>query len=79
VVAYGYNRTHWQQVRKQRLALAGHVCELRINCMGAPATHVHLDPAYRGQHRAARVEHCRVCCASCSGAVDAPRGSQGGG
>ncbi|HEV8105558.1 MAG TPA: hypothetical protein VGP69_17640 [Gaiellaceae bacterium] len=37
------------------------------------ATHVHLDPRLEGNHDAATLEDCRACCASCSGAVDAPR------
>ncbi len=70
---FGRNSAHWRKVRKQRLELAGCRCELRLpGCTGL-ATHVHLDPAYRGEHRIAQVEHTRACCASCSGAIDAPR------
>ena len=70
---YGYRSPHWQRVRRERLELAGYRCELRLNCEGAEATHVHLDPAYRGEHRTALLEDTRACCASCSGAIDAPR------
>src|SRR5438046_1407735 len=70
---FGYHSAHWQRIRRERLQSAGYVCELRINCNGAQATHVHLDPAYRGRHYAALLEHTRACCASCSGAIDAPR------
>ncbi len=74
--AFGRNSAHWQKVRKQRLELAGFRCELQLaGCTGV-ATHVHLDPSFRGQHRAASVEFCRACCASCSGAVDAPRSAE---
>jgi hypothetical protein len=71
--AFGYGRAHWKRVRAARHLLAGGVCELRINCAGAPSTHTHLAPALRGRHDLATVADCRACCASCSGAIDAPR------
>jgi hypothetical protein len=71
--AYGYHSPHWQRTRRERLDLARYVCELRLPGCTERATHVHLDPAYRGQHYAAQLEHTRACCASCSGAIDAPR------
>jgi hypothetical protein len=70
---YGYRRKNWRQVREQRLNLAGHICELKLPGCTTRATHVHLDPGMRGQHDAATLNDCRACCASCSGAVDAPR------
>jgi hypothetical protein len=69
----GNDRAHWQAVRAARLGIASGLCELRINCSGAPATHVHLLPELEGCHDQATVADCRACCASCSGAVDAPR------
>ena len=73
---FGYGRSHWQQLRLQRLALAGGVCELRLPGCTRRATHVHLDPALRGNHDAATLDDCRAACPQCSGAVDAPRASQ---
>jgi hypothetical protein len=70
---YGYGSPHWKRIRAARLALADQICELRIRCNGAKATHVYLDPVLRGEHYRARIEDTRACCAPCSGAVDAPR------
>jgi hypothetical protein len=73
VTRYGYKSAHWQAVRKQRLELAGHVCELKLAGCTIRATHVHLPARYEGQHRAADVNDCRACCATCSGAIDGAR------
>jgi hypothetical protein len=73
VTRYGYKSAHWQAVRKQRLELAGYVCELKLAGCTTRATHVHLPARYAGQHRAADVNDWRACCASCSGAVDGAR------
>src|SRR5436190_1191983 len=80
VTAYGYGRAHWRRLRKQRLELDGHRCQLRATalCTGA-ATHVHLDPALEGRHDQATINDCVSCCASCSGAIDAPRAQGVGG
>jgi hypothetical protein len=73
VKRHGYKSAHWQQIRKQRLELAGYRCELRLpGCTGI-ASHVHLDERYEGQHRVAALEDTKAACPSCSGAVDAPR------
>jgi hypothetical protein len=50
VTRYGYKSAHWQAVRKQRLELAGHICELRLAGCTIRATHVHLPAGYEGQH-----------------------------
>jgi hypothetical protein len=73
VAEYGYNREHWQTVRRQRLALAGYRCELQLDGCTEVASHVHLDPRLQGNHDAAQLHDTRACCASCSGAIDAPR------
>lgn len=70
---FGYSRPHWRRLRVQRLSLAHGLCELRLPGCSMRATHVHLDPRLEGNHDAATLEDCRACCASCSGAVDAPR------
>jgi 5-methylcytosine-specific restriction protein A len=76
--AYGYDRQHWRQVRAQRLQLANHQCELQLAGCTVAATHVHLRPELRGAHDLATLDDTRACCASCSGAVDAPRSQTGG-
>jgi hypothetical protein len=73
---YGYGRSHWKQVRVERLARAGHVCELRLPGCTRHASHVHLDPRLQGDHDRATFADVRACCSSCSGAVDAPRASR---
>ena len=73
ITRYGYRRANWLSVRKQRLELVGHVCELRILCDGARATHVHLRPDFGGNHDAAAVDDARACCIQCSGAIDGAR------
>lgn len=73
VTAYGYNSRHWQRLRRQRLTLAGHRCELQLDGCTEVATHVHLDPRLEGNHAAAQLDDTQACCPSCSGAVDAPR------
>ena len=71
---YGYASENWQRVRRERLERAGYRCELRLpGCTETAATHVHLDPRLKGDHRTAEVADCRACCASCSGSVDAAR------
>lgn len=73
---FGYSRSNWQRIRAQRLVFAAGRCELGLpRCTGA-ATHVHLDPRLAGNHDLATFDDCRACCASCSGAVDAPRSRQ---
>jgi hypothetical protein len=76
---YGYRRAHWQRIRKLRLIFAGGLCELRLPGCTVYATHVHLDPAFGGNHDAATLADTRACCSSCSGAVDAPRAHMAGG
>jgi hypothetical protein len=39
---HGYKSARWQKVRRQRLELAGHVCELKLGGCTIRATHVHL-------------------------------------
>jgi hypothetical protein len=70
---FGYSRPHWRRLRSQRLMLADGLCELQLPGCSMRATHVHLDPRLAGNHDAAAIDDCRACCASCSGAVDAPR------
>jgi hypothetical protein len=70
---YGYGSSNWQQVRKQRHALAQGRCELKLDGCTITATHTHLNPELQGDHRTATIYHARACCASCSGAIDAPR------
>lgn len=76
-VRYGYSTAHWQRLRSERRALAGGSCELHLDehCTSR-ATHTHLDPALHGNHRAARLEDTRACCAHCSGAIDGIRAHQ---
>jgi hypothetical protein len=71
--AFGYHSENWQTTRLERLALDGWRCQLRLPGCTERATHVHLDPAKRGNHWTASVDDCVSCCASCSGAIDAPR------
>jgi hypothetical protein len=50
VTRHGYKSAHWQAVRKQRLELAGYVCELKLAGCTNRVTHVHLPARYEGQH-----------------------------
>lgn len=70
--AYGYNRAHWQRIRKQRLTLARGLCELQLPGCTIVATHVHLAPELNGNHDAATLADTQAYCPSCSGAIDAP-------
>jgi hypothetical protein len=78
VTEHGYRRANSQGVRRQRLEAAGYVCELRLPGCTQRATHVHLAPTLAGNHDDATVHDCQACCASCSGAIDAPRAHHGG-
>jgi len=72
--AYGYHTTVWQQ--KRQTILAHHpVCQY---CNNRPATTVHLDPAWHGDHVNAPLDALTALCSSCHGTVDAPRSKQGG-
>lgn len=73
VTRFGYSRPHWRGLRARRLIFAGGMCELRLPGCTGHATHVHLRAELAGNHDAATLEDCRACCASCSGAIDAPR------
>jgi hypothetical protein len=41
VTRYGYKSAHWKRVRKQRLELAGYVCELKLAGCTIRATHIY--------------------------------------
>jgi hypothetical protein len=73
VRVYGYHRPHWRHVRQQRLTLDGHRCTLQLPGCTGRATHVHLAPELHGNHDTATIHDCQSACASCSGAIDAPR------
>lgn len=75
--AHGLHRGHWQNLRRQRLELAGGRCELALDefCTVA-ATTVHLNPALEGNHDAAAIDDVRAACAHCHGVADAPRARQ---
>ncbi len=77
VSVYGYGRAHWQRLRKQRLAVDGYQCQLGLSGCTGQATHVHLNPALEGRHDDATLADCVSACASCSGAIDAPRATPG--
>lgn len=69
----GRGTDHWQRVRRERLEIDAHHCQLRLSgCRGA-ATTVHLDPRLAGDHRMASVEHTLSACAVCHGRVDGGR------
>jgi hypothetical protein len=78
-VHYGYASTHWQAVRRARLNLDGHLCQLRHDGCTVRATTVHLDPACNGNHNLATLDNTVSSCLHCHGVEDAPRASGGGG
>jgi len=79
VAEYGYSSANWQRVRTRRRILAAGLCELQLPGCTKTATHTHLDPAAKGDHRRATLDQARACCANCSGAIDAPRSIGGEG
>jgi 5-methylcytosine-specific restriction endonuclease McrA len=75
-IHYGYATSHWLSVRKQRLALDGHLCQLRRdNGCTVRATTVHLDPRCNGNHALATLDNTVSACLHCHGVEDAPRAS----
>jgi hypothetical protein len=75
-VAHGVKRSHFQRLRRERLALARGVCELRLRGCTVRATSVHLDPRLAGDHDRAALGDVRAACAHCHGVVDAKRASR---
>jgi hypothetical protein len=77
---HGVKRAHFQALRTQRLELAGHRCELRVDalCTGT-ATTVHIRPELDGNHDAATLNDCLAGCAHCHGVIDAGRAHGRGG
>jgi hypothetical protein len=74
-IQYGYSTPHWQVVRKQRLALDGHLCRLRHDGCTVRATTVHLDPNCNGNHLLATLDNTVSACLHCHGVEDGPRAS----
>lgn len=68
--AYGRSRKHWQTIRKQRLALDGHRCQLLLAGCTTTATTVHLHPSANGNHDSAHLGNTQSACAHCHGVID---------
>jgi 5-methylcytosine-specific restriction endonuclease McrA len=70
---YGYGRSHWRRLKKERLALDNYTCRIRLAGCTLRATTVHLHPDLQGNHDIATINDCISACAPCHGAIDAPR------
>jgi 5-methylcytosine-specific restriction endonuclease McrA len=72
--AHGTQTTYWRKLRTQALERDGYRCQLNVDhrCTQA-ATTVHLDPALKGNHRIAGLEHCKSACKHCHGVEDGRR------
>jgi hypothetical protein len=73
-VAHGVKRSHFRQLREQRLAQAGGFCELHVDrdCKRV-ATTVHIDASLAGDHDRATIDDCRAACDHCHGVIDGAR------
>jgi hypothetical protein len=74
-IRYGYATSHWQTVRKQRLASDGWLCRLRHDGCTVRATTVHLDPHCNGNHLLATLDNTVSACLHCHGVEDGSRAS----
>lgn len=70
-VRLGRNSAHWRRLRRARLALASHLCELGLSDCTVTATTVDLMGG--GDHSTAQLEDTRAACRSCHGRVDGGR------
>jgi hypothetical protein len=71
--AHGTNTPYWRQLRQQALERDGYRCTIRHRGCTEVATTVHLDPALKGNHRVAGLEHCKSACKHCHGVEDGRR------
>jgi hypothetical protein len=71
--AHGTHTSYWRQLRQQALERDGHTCQLQHRGCTEVATTVHLDPALKGNHRIASLEHCKSACKHCHGVEDGRR------
>lgn len=73
-VTHGVKRSHFQRLRRERLALARGLCELRVDrgCTTV-ATTMHLDERLAGDHDRATLDDVRAACAHCHGVTDGRR------
>ncbi len=55
----------WRDIRKQRLALDRHQCQLRYDGCTRTATSVHLDPRCNGDHNLATLANTTSACTHC--------------
>ena len=65
---YRRKTAHWQRIRKARLTLAGHHCELRHPGCTTRADTVHLIGG--GDHSKATLTMTRAACRHCHGVQD---------
>lgn len=72
-VEHGVKRAHFQALRKTRLELDRHACQLRLRGCKRKATTVHLRPGLAGDHDAATIADVVSACAHCHGVADASR------
>lgn len=74
---HGRDTAHWRNLSVERRALAGGLCELRLEGCRVVATSGHLDARLEGQHELATIDDVLAACSSCHGRVDAPRATAG--
>lgn len=73
ITEYGYKRSHWQEIRKERLIMSGGLCELQLPGCTFEATHVHLHEDLHGDHDRATIDDTKACCLNCSSSIDGGR------
>jgi hypothetical protein len=71
---HGTRTAYWRKLRQQALERDNYQCQLNAarRCTKVAST-VHPDPALRGNHRVAGLEHCKSACKLCHGVEDGRR------